>query len=68
MGTLKTNKSTGPDGISPKLLKLARNSIVQALVDIYNYSIDRRVVFSSWKTARLIPVFKKGRRDRLWQL
>ena len=56
---LKVNKSTGSDGISPKLLKLAGNTIVPALVDIYNYSINRRVVFSSWKMARLTPIFKK---------
>lgn len=34
-------------------------TIVPALVDIYNYSIDRRAVFSSWKKARLTPIFKK---------
>lgn len=56
---LKINKSTGPDGISPKLLKLAGNTIVPALDDIYNYSIDRRAVFSLWKTARLTPIFQK---------
>ena len=56
---LKTNKSSGPDDISPKLLKLAGKAIVPALVDIFNYSIERRTVFSSWKTARLTPILKK---------
>ena len=56
---LKTSKATGPDGISPKLLKLAGNALVPALVDMYNYSTTRSVVFSPWKTARLSPVFKK---------
>lgn len=56
---LKTDKSSGPDDISPKLLKLAGKAIVPALVDIFNYSIERRTVFSSWKTARLTPIFKK---------
>ena len=55
----KTNKSSGPDDISPKLLKLAGKAIVPALVDIFNYSIERRTVFSSWKTARLTPILKK---------
>ena len=34
---LKTSKATGPDGISPKLLKLAGKTIVPTLVDMYNY-------------------------------
>ena len=55
---LKISKATGPDGISPKLLKLAGNTLVPALVDVYNYSIIRSVVFSPWKTARLSPIFK----------
>ena len=56
---LKTSKATGPDGISPKLLKLAGNTLVPTLVDMYNYSITRSVVFSPWKTARLSSIFKK---------
>ena len=60
---LKANKSSGPDEVSPKLLKLAGEAIVPALTDIFNYSIKHRTVFSSWKTARLTPIFKKGRSD-----
>ena len=56
---LKANNSSGPDEVSPKLLKLAGKAIVPALTDIFNYSIKRRTVFSSWKTARLTPIFKK---------
>ena len=58
MNKLKTNKSVGSDDISPKLLKLAGKAIVPALVNVYNYSIER-IVFSLWKTARLTPLFKK---------
>ena len=56
---LKANKSSGPDEVSPKLLKLAGKAIVPALTDIFNYSIKRRTVFFSWKTAHLTPIFKK---------
>ena len=56
---LKTNKSTGPDNIPPKLLKLAGAAVVPALVTLFRYSIERGVIFSSWKTARLAPIFKK---------
>ena len=37
--SLKRNKSTGPDGISPKLLKLAGDAIVLALANLYRNSV-----------------------------
>ena len=43
---LKTSKATGPDGISPKLLKLAGNALVPALVDMYMYQVYKRVGIS----------------------
>ena len=56
---LKTNKSTGPDNISPKLLRLAGNDIASSLTKLYHVSLNNGVVFSSWKIARLTPIFKK---------
>lgn len=56
---LKTNKSTGPDNISPKILKLAGTAIVQPLVSLFRYSMECKTVFPAWKTARVMPAFKK---------
>ena len=56
---LKTNKSTGPDNISPKLLRLAGNDIAPSLTELYHVSLNNGIVFSSWKIARLTPIFKK---------
>ena len=42
---LKANKSSGPDKVSPKLLKLAGKAIVLALTNIFNYSIKHRSLF-----------------------
>lgn len=56
---LKTRKSTGPDNIPPKLLKLAGNAIVPSLLSLFRLSINTSRVFTSWKTARLTPVYKK---------
>ena len=53
VNTLKTNKSTGPDNIPSKLLKVAGNAIVPPLMGLYWYSCARKAVFSAWKTARL---------------
>ena len=56
---LKNNKATGPDGISPKLLKLAGTAVVGPLTCLFMQSIRECSVYNSWKVARLTPVFKK---------
>ena len=56
---LKKNKSTGPDHIPPKLIKLAGKAIFPALVALFRFSKERGVIFSSWKTARLAPIYRK---------
>ena len=57
---LKNNKATGPDGISPKLLKLAGTAVVGPLTSLFMQSIRECRVYNNWKVARLTPVFKKG--------
>lgn len=59
VNSLNTNKSPGPDSISPKLIKLAGNAIVPSLVSLYHVSIKCRAVYSDWKIARLTPIYKK---------
>ena len=56
---LKTRKSTGPDNILPKLLRLAGDAIVPSLLSLFQLSITTSRVFTRWKTARLTPVYKK---------
>ena len=56
---LNANKSMGPDNIQPKLLKLAGGAIIPSLESLYRYSIQTKTVFTSWKTAKITPVFKK---------
>ena len=59
LANLKTNKATGPDGISPKILKEAGDAMLSPLMFLYNMSLKDGYVFSQWKTARVNPVFKK---------
>ena len=56
---LKTRKSMGPDNTPPKLLRLAGDAIVPSLLSLFQLSITTSRVFTSWKTARLTPVYKK---------
>ena len=56
---LNGNKSYGPDGISPKFIKIAENSLVKPLTRLYNLSLSLGKVPNLWKQANVIPLHKK---------
>ena len=57
---LDTNKALGPDGISPRLLKIAAKPISKILQYIFNLSIKTSKFPSAWKKANVVPIHKKG--------
>ena len=60
---LDVSKATGPDGISPRLLKYAARELSYPLALLFNKSLRLGVFPSSWKIANVIPVFKNGERE-----
>ena len=56
---LKSNKATGPDGISPKLLKLASHAVSPHLTSLFRRSIHHETAYEGWKLTRVSPIFKK---------
>ena len=56
----QTNSSTGPDGISPRLLMETAHQIAPSLCTLFNRSLDSGFLPEEWKLANIIPVFKKG--------
>ena len=56
---LNSNKSSGPDNLSPKLLKLAGDDVVPSMYRLLNASIESESLYLSWKIAKLTPIFKK---------
>ena len=58
--TLDVNKATGPDGISPRLLKETAHRISPSLSTLFNQSLDSGSLPEEWKLVNIIPVFKKG--------
>jgi len=58
---LKVDKFSGPDGLHPRLLKEVTAEIVDALVLIFQNSLDSRKVPVpvDWKHANVMPLFKK---------
>ena len=61
---LKVDKSPGPDGMHPRVLKEMAGEIANALVVIFQNSLDSGVVPADWKTANVTPLFKKGGRQK----
>lgn len=57
---LKLNKSPGPDTISPRVLKEARNEFAKPLTALFNKSLQLGVIPDDWKLANVTPIFKKG--------
>ena len=59
---LNTSKSTGPYSIPTKLLKMLKCLLSPPLEYLLNYSFSIGKVPNKLKTARVIPVYKKGNR------
>ena len=57
---MSDDKATGNDGISCRILKMARFIIADSLTCLINRSITTGYVPKGWKEARVIPIYKTG--------
>ena len=64
INNMKENKSPGVDGISPKILKETVEQISTPLAHVFNISLQEGIVPLEWKEANIIPLFKKGSRNK----
>ena len=60
---LKSGKASGVDNLPTRSLKECANSISQVLTFIFNQMLNNRILPDDWKSANIIPLFKKGRND-----
>jgi hypothetical protein len=60
LSKLKTNKSSGSDGLSPRILVALADVICEPLTHIFCLSIDFSQVPQKWKLANVCPVPKKS--------
>ncbi|CAM5131339.1 unnamed protein product [Natator depressus] len=60
---LNSNKSLGPDGIYPRVLKELKCEIVELLTMVCNLSFKSATVPNDWKIANVMPMFKNGSTD-----
>ena len=60
ISNLKNSKSVGLDYIDTYIIKLIKNEILAAVTHIINLSIQTSKFPTYWKTAKVIPLLKKG--------
>ena len=64
INNMKDNKSPGVGGITPKILKQTVEQISKPLAHVFNMSLQEGIVPLEWKEANIIPLFKKGSRNK----
>ena len=61
--SLDTSKSSGPDGISARMLKNTARPIAPSITNLFNGSIRCGYPPSGWKTSSVVPIPKKPRAE-----
>ena len=62
LSSLDPHKAPGPDGLTPKLLKIVADQIAPSFTLLFQASLHQSSLPSQWKTAHITPIFKKGAR------
>ena len=60
INNINSNKATGPNSIPPKILNLLKHDLSVTLSKLINLSFSSGTFPSLLKTAKVIPVYKKG--------
>ena len=63
LSRINERKAPGLDNIPNKLIKIAAEIISPSLTEIFARSISTGIFPSAWKTARVSPIFKKGKKN-----
>ena len=64
---LKSNSSPGPDGFTAGFVKKILAHVATPLCQIYKQSLTDGIVPDEWKSAHIIPIFKKGDQQKTSQ-
>ena len=59
LNNLDANKSGGPDKLPARFLKEIATEVAPALSIIYQACLDQGVLPAVWKTATIVPIYKK---------
>lgn len=59
---LEVTKSSGPDGISSRILKECARELAPSLTYLFNISLSTGELPGDWKKANVVPIHKSGER------
>ena len=59
MMKIKTNKATGCDQISPRVIKESAEILCHPFSELFNYILNKSRIPEQWKLGEVTPVFKK---------
>lgn len=60
---LKRNKSPGPDGVHPRIIKEMAGELLIPLKILFDSSMEEGVVPEDWRIAHVTPIYKKGNKS-----
>ncbi|KFP91441.1 hypothetical protein N311_11995, partial [Apaloderma vittatum] len=60
---IDVNKTMGPEGIHPRILRELAGVLIRSLSFIYQQSWLTGEVSADWKTANITSIYKQGRKD-----
>ena len=60
---LSSNKSAGPDGFHPRVIKETEEETAPHFCNIFRTSLEQRKAVRDWKLQIISPLFKKGSKD-----
>ena len=63
LSELRPSSAAGPDGIHPRVLQEAADSLAPQLSRLFRESLDTGILPQDWKVANVVPIFKKGNKD-----
>ena len=64
LSNLQVHKAIGPDEIPTRLLKELADELTPIFTLFYQACLDQGTIPDDWKTANVVPIFKKGDRNR----
>ena len=61
---LKPHKATGPDMVPARFLRDYAMELSNIISKLFQFSIDSGTIPNDWKTASIVPIFKKGEKHK----
>ena len=61
--SIDVNKASGPDNISPRVLKECAMELALPLTIFFNFTLSRGNIPTDWKVANAVPIFKSGKNN-----